>query len=60
VDVRVCRSPGVPNTSTVNLNALGQTVANAAFAALGTGGGLGIYSSGPTDLAVDVSGVFLP
>jgi hypothetical protein len=49
----------VPNTSTVNLAAAGQTVANAAFATLGVSGALGVFSSGPTDLAVDVSGVFL-
>jgi hypothetical protein len=49
----------LPNTSTVNLTAAGQTVANAAFATLGAGGALGVFSSGPTDLAVDVAGVFL-
>ena len=56
VTVYPCGSPR-PDTSNVNFQA-GQTIANAVIVGVGTGGGVCVYSSVPTNVIVDVNGWF--
>ena len=48
-----------PDTSTLNLNGPGQTVANTTLIPLG-GGGVDIYVSVGVDLLIDLAGAFVP
>jgi hypothetical protein len=48
-----------PDTSTLNLNGWGETVANTTLIPLG-GGGVDVYASIGVHLLVDVAGVFVP
>ena len=49
----------IPLASNLNLPAAGATVANAAFASLGSGEAVRLYSQQGTHLVVDVAGYFL-
>ena len=51
---------GVDTSSTLNLDFAGQTIPNAAFAPLGDGGKVSIYTTFPTDILIDVFGYFAP
>ncbi|MGD9995767.1 MAG: hypothetical protein AB7R77_10885 [Ilumatobacteraceae bacterium] len=48
------------SSSTINVDEAGQIIPNAAFAPLGDGGKLTIYSIFDTDVVIDVSGYFTP
>ena len=48
------------SSSTLNVDAPGQTIPNAAFAPIGDAGQITIFTTFATDLVVDVSGYFLP
>ena len=47
-------------TSTLNLDLAGQTIPNTAFAPLGNGGKVSVYTSFTTDILIDVFGYFVP
>ena len=51
---------GVDTSSTLNLDFAGQTIPNGAFAPLGDGGKISIYTTFPTDILIDVFGYFVP
>ena len=51
---------GVDTSSTLNLDFAGQTIPNAAFAPLGDGGKVSVYTTFPTDVLIDVFGYFVP
>jgi hypothetical protein len=51
-------TPG--SSSTVNVEGLGQTIPNAAFAPLGDGGRITVYATFTTDVVIDISGFFAP
>lgn len=51
---------GVDTSSTLNLDFAGQTIPNGAFAPLGDGGKVSIYTTFPTDILIDVFGYFVP
>lgn len=51
---------GVDTSSTLNLDFAGQTIPNGAFAPLGDGGRVSIYTTFPTDILIDVFGYFVP
>ncbi|WP_373071390.1 excalibur calcium-binding domain-containing protein, partial [Gemmatimonas sp.] len=44
----------------MNLDFAGQTIPNGAFAPLGDGGKVSIYTTFPTDILIDVFGYFVP
>ena len=48
----------LPEASNLNLGGAGETRANQVIVKLGTGGQVDVYSSGGTDLIVDVAGYF--
>ncbi|MBI5090621.1 MAG: PD40 domain-containing protein [Actinobacteria bacterium] len=48
------------SSSTINVDAPGQTIPNATFAPLGDGGRLTIYAIFSTDVVIDISGYFTP
>ena len=50
----------VGSSSTLNLDFAGQTIPNAAFAPLGDGGRVTVYTTFTTDVLVDVFGYFVP
>ena len=52
--------PGVDTSSTLNLDFAGQTIPNAAFAPIGDGGKVSIFTTFPTDILIDVFGYFVP
>jgi hypothetical protein len=51
---------GVDTSSTLNLDFAGQTIPNGAFAPLGDGGKVSIFTTFPTDILIDVFGYFVP
>ncbi len=50
----------VGSSSTLNLDFAGQTIPNAAFAPLGDGGKVTVFTTFTTDVLVDVFGYFVP
>ena len=50
----------IGSASTLNVDSAGQDLPNAAFAALGDGGKITVYSTFTTDIVIDVSGYFTP
>ena len=48
------------SSSTLNVDAPGQTIPNAAFAPIGDAGQITVFTTFATDLVIDVSGYFLP
>ena len=50
----------IGSSSTLNLDFAGQTIPNAAFAPLGDGGRVTVYTTFTTDVLVDVFGYFVP
>jgi len=48
------------SSSTLNVDSPGQTIPNAAFAPLGDGGQLTVFTTLTTDIVIDVSGYFTP
>lgn len=49
-----------PESSNINIDVPGRVIANLVTVKLGMGGSVDIFSSSPLDLAVDVSGAYLP
>jgi hypothetical protein len=50
----------VPNASSINVDAAGQTIANLVTVPIGSGGTVDIFSQPATDLIVDVQGYYTP
>ena len=50
----------VGSSSTLNLDFAGQTIPNAAFAPLGDGGRITVFTTFTTDVLIDVFGYFVP
>jgi hypothetical protein len=50
----------VGSSSTLNLDFAGQTIPNAAFAPIGDGGKVTVYTTFRTDVLIDVFGYFVP
>ncbi len=50
----------IGSSSTLNVDSAGQDLPNAAFAPLGDGGKITVYSTFTTDIVIDVSGYFTP
>lgn len=50
----------IGSASTLNVDSAGQTIPNAAFAPLGDGGKLTVFSTFTTDIVIDISGYFTP
>ena len=48
------------SSSTLNVDEVGQTIPNAAFAPLGAGGALTVYTTFPTYIVIDIAGYFTP
>lgn len=48
------------SSSTLNIDAAGQTIPNASFAPLGDGGRLTVYAIFTTDVVIDIAGYFTP
>jgi hypothetical protein len=48
------------SSSTLNVDAIGQTIPNASFAPLNADGQLTVFTTFPTDILIDVSGYFTP
>jgi hypothetical protein len=50
----------IDSSSTLNLDFAGQTIPNTAFAPLGIGGKVSVFSTFTTDIVIDVFGYFVP
>jgi hypothetical protein len=50
----------IDSSSTLNLDFAGQTIPNTAFAPIGNGGQVSVFSTFTTDIVIDVFGYFVP
>ncbi len=50
----------LPNASSINVDAAGQTIANLVTVPIGSGGTVDIFSEQPADLVADVQGYYTP